>query len=627
MKGKREGASEKDKELDMIVKFTKNCSIPEAWRGEWLLNGKERVTITAKTVSDVGVCTHQDGHGKFLLMDRDGCVRCMAFTSQHRNLLQYKKSYCKSSSDLEKVCSSIKSQAELRTLVKENGEPIPCPFQGHWDFSYTNHSKTCDNPKSEIAACADESRAQFNFRKCPGNRGNYHYQRSENFQCLAIWDNGHDHFLYGKFTASGRTSVSLAASGSPYRCLMYTVTGAQGKMAMSADATCNDIQSYAIGPVEFDLSLRRDKRPQAVCNFPWFLEPTSEWRDVSGSLKFEVNGRHDLFVVSDIPDTDGAWSERRRRVACIKDFHRNQNEAGNVLQRLAFITDDKCESAYKCIQFTRYARDVVEVKIGHISKYAGSLCLDSDFMDTISTRHMLFPYKPQPIECPLPGVHLYEDLGSGCTGKLRVGCQTEAEIEVEGRCANQQAVDVLQCYASWSTSQTIYVLAGKLNDQKKAVYCLMYQAHSKGYLLESSAECGVDALTIMGSPIKFQMNANTALCSESTSLPEDRPGSHHPRDSHEHGSHGTYHTNDQAGSSGSTSSSGGSKGDKRQPEVIKTPSGTGVNTGSGPRQTSGIINADGDRNGSRSVTSPVYNRSVFISLAFVITLLVLSSHR
>ncbi|RUS84505.1 hypothetical protein EGW08_007744 [Elysia chlorotica] len=597
--------------------YHRSCRIPEAWRGQWVLDGRDKISITADSVSGVGHCTQHDGHGKFLLMDREGCFRCMVFTSQHENLLQFKKSYCTRLAVLQTVCNSITSQAQLHTMVKENGQPIPCPFQGNWDFTYTNHSMLCKTPKSEIEACSDESRAQFNFRRCNDHRASY--ERSENFQCFAKWDNGHDHFLYGKFTGSGPSSSSLAGSGSPYRCLMYTVTGAQGKMAMSADATCNDIQSYSIGPVEFDLFLRRDKRPQARCSFPGYFPAMSEWRDVSGQLKFQVNRRQDLFIVSDIPGLNQGWAESKRRVACI------DREAGNEwsasMRMVTFVTNDNCESAYACVQFKKHTDEVVEVQFGRSTKDPQYACEDSYFIN--APKHTLLPFNPRPVPCPLPGVHLYEDLGSRCTGSLRVGCNTDAQIELECKCGDKQAVDVFQCYASWSASNTQFVLAGRLNDQRKAAYCLVYQSHTKGYLLESSADCGVDVLTIMTSPIKFSIGAQTAACSAPTSLPEDLPNVNHPRDSRDRGSGGSYHTNDQARPGDVTNTRGGSS----QPEVIKTPSGTGVNSGSGPRQTSGIINADGDKNSAPSATLGMPWESFLSLLVCSVLVLVFSVSR
>ncbi|GFO03706.1 hypothetical protein PoB_003021100 [Plakobranchus ocellatus] len=562
----------------------KNCLLPDDWHGQWLLDGHNQVTITSTTVSGVGTCSQQDGYGKFLLMNSDGCFKCMAFNQKHPNLLQYKISYCGVSHRLEDVCDSIENDAMLHTMVKENGDPIPCPFQGPWEFSYTDWShEECDSPRSDIAACADESKSQINFRKCP--RLSHTFDRSENIQCLATWYNGHDHFLYAKFTSSDMTTGE-----SPYRCFMYTVTGAQGKMAMSTGPACKDMQNSEIGPVVFKLYFRRDMWPQPGFKFPVFFPPKSKWRDVRGRLKFEVNGRREMFTVSDIPESDIDRPEMRRRVVSMGNVDTVRQDAEFTETTVAFVTDDKCESAYACIQFTKHSDKVVEVTMGRSTKDTLSACEDTNLQNV--PKLFLIPYDPVPVECPMPGVHSYKDLGSGCTGTLRIGCQDKSEIEVEGRCDNQQAVDVLQCYANWTDTSTIHVLARKLNDETKAAYCLVFRHSSEGYLLESSAECGVNTLTIMSSPIKFSIDPNTSKCSASRSRSVGGQTITHPRDSRDQSSGGIYHTNDQARDN---------RGSDHKPEVIKTPSGSGISAdmaGKGPRKTSGVINADNDKDGA-----------------------------
>lgn len=53
------------------------------------------------------------------------------------------------------------------SLTAVSGHPIPCPFQGPYFFSYTNETlEECDEPRSEIHACADKSRFIFSYRQC-----------------------------------------------------------------------------------------------------------------------------------------------------------------------------------------------------------------------------------------------------------------------------------------------------------------------------------------------------------------------------------------------------------------------------------------------------------------------------
>ena len=53
------------------------------------------------------------------------------------------------------------------SLSAVSGQPVPCPFQGPYSFSYTNESvESCKDPLSEIHACADKSRFIFNYKRC-----------------------------------------------------------------------------------------------------------------------------------------------------------------------------------------------------------------------------------------------------------------------------------------------------------------------------------------------------------------------------------------------------------------------------------------------------------------------------
>ena len=116
---------------------------------------------------------------------------------------------------------------------------------------------------------------------------------------------------------------------------------------------------------------------------------------------------------------------------------------------------------------------------------------------------------------------------------------------------------------------------------------------------------------------------STAPCSASSSRPEDRPNVIQSSSGRDRDSAGSYHTNDQARDADSSSA----RGDNSKPEVIKTPSGTGVNSGNGPRQTSGIINADGDKNSAGSATFRYSYRSFLDWLAFLVVAVVYSFHR
>lgn len=72
-------------------------------------------------------------------------------------------------SDILIAC--VTSFSLLHYFVIVPSIPVACPFQGYYSFKYSNsttHNRQCENPLSEIRACADDSKFKFIYRKCPG---------------------------------------------------------------------------------------------------------------------------------------------------------------------------------------------------------------------------------------------------------------------------------------------------------------------------------------------------------------------------------------------------------------------------------------------------------------------------
>ncbi|BFY99531.1 hypothetical protein BsWGS_02571 [Bradybaena similaris] len=580
--------------INSATSGTQACSFPEKWRGTWFQNGLGDVEIRTHSISHLGYCRSFDGHNKYLLFNRqDICFICLAFTPQHHNLLQYKQSFCALSDRMQEVCEMITGDFPLNTMVKVPGSPIPCPFQGHYSFWYTNGSEVkCDNPLSSIQACADSSRFLFQHRKC--QLASNTNDKIESFQCLAIWHTGMDHYLYGRFTGP-----HLTTKESQYRCFMYTLYGPNSVMSMTADATCQGLQSSTVGMNLYNLIHKYEEWPQPGCQFPEFFSSISQWRDVNSRLQFSVSVRRDGFNVTDILDPyviindSDVRLETRLKVTCIGGADSTGNGHRKMAEMLVYVTDDKCESTYRCIRFTQRTDKVVELQIGQPTEQTEYACQSPLFQGV--KKQVLIPWDSPPKPCPLPGVYNYVQRTSQCKGQLDIGCWRASEIVIDGRCPGGESADVLQCYYNWTESDRIYVIAGRVGDLRKAADCLVCKVTASGYELEADPTCGNERLHVLGRPVEFVINSPSKLCSATTSRPAVYPAQ-------------SQESRDQTGIYDTNPSKGVHAG-----EIIETHS-----SGRGTQKTSGVINAD---NKSQSVLP----ESLLVCAA--VLLCVLHSHR
>ncbi|XP_059166730.1 uncharacterized protein LOC131948997 [Physella acuta] len=489
----------------------KQCTFPEAWRGKWYQSGVRDIEIHAHNISTYGHCISHDGKGKYLLLNRNKmCNICLVMTSKHQNVLQYKQSFCLPGEPITSACGMITGDFPLYTMIKVTGAPIPCPFQGQYEFSYTNGSEIkCDNPMSSINACADNSKFLFHHQKCPALRNSN--EKVEFFQCLATWDTGGDSYLYGRFSGP-----LLTDKESQYRCFMYSLYGSTGHMSMTADSTCQGLQTPTLGMNVFTLRHKHEKWPQPRCVFPDVFGSTSEWRDVNSRHMFTFNKRVDGFKVTDLPEPDLGnnsefRAESRLKVTCIGEVDSSKSGKTHTFDILTYVTDDKCESNYRCVRITLRSHSIIDIQIGKPTEQTENACQSSYFSGT--KKFVLLPGNAPPKACPMQGSHTFVHRRNKCTGQILVGCSNrDSEVEVKTECAGSVSVEFLQCYENWTDVDRIYVIAGHVNDLRKAADCLVFKVTPNGYELEADAECGNDRLKIMGQPVDFIINSANKQC-------------------------------------------------------------------------------------------------------------------
>ncbi|KAK7488453.1 hypothetical protein BaRGS_00020238, partial [Batillaria attramentaria] len=435
-------------------------------------------------------------------------------------LAAIEKSYCVNDDNLASVCSAITGDFPLHTIVKVTGQPIPCPFQGPYFFSYTNGSveEWCRDPSSEIKACADKSRFIFNYKRC--KELSYTRDTELTFQCLATWFNGLEQYLYGKFTATGRPDRNRM-----YRCFMISLYGTRGDMSMSQDATCQGLSHPTFGMNTFSLQYRKEEWPQPECVFPSWLGRGQAWRDVGGKWRMTVDSDGEELSLHDLLHPDflvpGELTPATLlRVRCLEltTFADSKTAAHNTLPEvhvLTFATNDSCTpspippfsvvcsyrqaphrridfrstagsgdmcicadgytsrqsvSTHRCVRLKQRAERVFEMRIGAATDDTYLACQDTFF--TNSRTHVFFPHEEEGVQCPRMGSYTYRERKGDCTGSLDIGCEHQSQMLLHATCSREQTAEILQCYQTWIESSQMYVIISRPGDTYSPAYCL-----------------------------------------------------------------------------------------------------------------------------------------------------------
>ncbi|XP_076439835.1 uncharacterized protein LOC143279665 [Babylonia areolata] len=487
------------------------CSFPSEWWGTWYQNGLGEIRITKHSVSHKGRCISSDGK-KYLVSDRK-CFTCLVFTPQHENLLQYKESFCDNDDNIDKVCGTITGDFQLHTIVKVSGNPIPCPFQGPYTFSYTNESvESCKDPPSEIHACADKSKFIFRYKRC---KRMPHTQDIElSFQCMAMWFNG-EYFLYGKFSSTGRQVIKKM-----YRCFMYILYGTRGDMSMSQDATCQGLSSPRFGMNTFELIHRVDQWPRPSCVFPNFLWRSGAWRDVGGEWRMTVEANNEELAIHTLihPDflTPGEKTpETQLRARCLDQVLDEATPMSPALREvhvLTYATNHSCESSYRCVRLKQRADQVFEMRIGDATDDTYLACQDAFF--TNSETRIFFPHEKETVPCPMNGSYTYQHSDGLCQGSLEIGCEKQGQMLIHASCPSRKhSAEILKCYRTWREGTRQYAIAGRPGNLYTPVGCLMFEEKGQEQRL-TEVDCGPRAgISVMNQDIDYSITSDREDCS------------------------------------------------------------------------------------------------------------------
>lgn len=426
------------------------CTFPSEWTGLWFQKGSthDPIEITAKEISEKGTCREISGD-KYLVENRqEHCVRCMVINQKHRNVLQYKESFCFNygrNRNLRDVCAEMNGDALLYSLFRVNTPPVPCPFSGPFKFTYSRGSGECREPMSSVESCTDDSHLLFRFQACADVSGSE--SRIEELSCLGEWKEGSLRYLVGRMTHPAAKSDEDI-----FRCFVLESNKKSNSsdsyfLAQSGDATCDGLSSA----IEGSRTMKLTKTPSITpsCTFPKWLTSPRYWKtlELSKILDFSKNSS---FIVYD------ANSRAKLRVStCVRQqstfIHTNRhNGHGQIgsntdLTSTSFIHSSSsaasasastssysssssldvnkgsnfnsspyveyvihsvagCKIGYMCIRIHKRNNHVIEIE-------SGSQLMVEDALDTAcsSSQYSSFltitTYNPTLEDCPIEGIY------------------------------------------------------------------------------------------------------------------------------------------------------------------------------------------------------------------------------
>ncbi|XP_071520445.1 uncharacterized protein [Panulirus ornatus] len=201
---------------DFSHSFEDTCVFPHKWIGAWYqTDNNQKIIITAKSFGKSTCITAL--HNNYLLHhSRKDCFRCIQVTEKHPNLLQYKKSKCKKTHNIDVVCSNLTEDSHLQSMIRLDAVTSHCPFTGPRKFTFELPQGECSESLSKIIS-SKETELEFQFASCETLLSGFEFEaKTEKFECVANWKDGTTHYLISKLEGN---SLSLEER---YRCFTYT---------------------------------------------------------------------------------------------------------------------------------------------------------------------------------------------------------------------------------------------------------------------------------------------------------------------------------------------------------------------------------------------------------------------
>lgn len=524
------------------------CAFPSRWHGRWFQSGViQPILIEGDRLSNKGRCLSSEGD-KFLIVDEKGCYRCVVMHEKHKNVLQYKETFCHRRDALPHLCSLITGDALLYSMFRENADPVDCPLKGPFSFTYNRGHGDCKSPVSSIESCTEDSRLLLNYQACPDVHGSE--STVEELECLATWKEGSLRFLVGKLHHNHATS-----NEDRYRCFVYEKTNATGTMkelpvppsgieyrvAQSGDATCNGLFSATEG--SRTMALKRVS-VRFNCQFPTWMTFSHTWHTLDFTSNYTFYQRNATLRITNQTGAD-------IKVYCVNV--KASSPSGNSVALVAHW-QHHCVSRYVCVVLYRRDTYIAELQRGSPTSRPDDACSPHHFNAVTAPYITLVASNPESKECPYAGKYEIESRRKRDTSyflhrikrdnattqhnrrvngsrlfnfsvgnmssapmlrsrreaeteiscmdstynRLEVGCNSVKNMEFYSTCGNREVMTAYTCHGGWYENGASFVVTTPLTRDSTAArrYCFMSRDERRGTLAikHSATNCERDDL-------------------------------------------------------------------------------------------------------------------------------------
>ncbi|XP_078041794.1 uncharacterized protein LOC144472508 [Augochlora pura] len=493
------------------------CEFPAEWNGRWFESGNlGPVKVNGSLMTSKGTCIDAVDD-KFLIHDTTyKCYRCMSMHMKHPNVLQYKESFCTTESPkpgLAEICSQLTSDTSLISLFRTGATPMPCPFKGPLEFSYTRGEEECVSPSSTAETCTQDSRLLLRYQACPNVKSSERFDLE--LECFATWKDGSTHNLVARLYGPRKTNDEDS-----YRCFIYRQTSnTTWDVAESADAGCT---GFRLNDADRNYKMTQKKQSK-LCEYPSWVVANKLWLALDRISSRLLASPNNLTIVN----------QNETRLVChsivpIGDrrYHHvsNPNRDSQAMY-VAKVTVD-CNNGYVCLMLHRRDEHVIEMQLSEWSKQPDYVCNSSTFNSHSRPYTTYITSEPMSRQCPNLGryeivsvLHSHssdnaDDLlgvdgdpnmanaaevqdGTatltpypsrceyGSVRRLDIGCKRPDRMEFATSCSNE-APSEYWCHGTWIENDTAYLVAS--TDVGR--YCLVYSA--------SAAATGSRELSVTG---------------------------------------------------------------------------------------------------------------------------------
>ncbi|WAR24267.1 hypothetical protein MAR_037936 [Mya arenaria] len=309
---------------------------------------------------------------------------------------------------------------------------------------------------------------------------------------------------------------------------MHSFYGTHGDMSMSADSTCQGLQSPTLGVISMKFT-KDMNQPRGSCRFPDVLVNRNKWRDLSGKWILEVEAGLQVLRLKDRLSSDKVHYEdgpfgidtslTKLVIKCVENTYQAQTKIADVLQTdyVTYVTDDDCESGYQCVRLIKRDENILEMYLGDRLNGTSTSCSENNFDE--ATKHLLIPDANDAGQCSITrkGIYNYQDKASMCTGTVDIGCSTPNRITIETRCSDPhqlsarhtEKVEILHCLHSWTTGARTFII---IQNEGQTAKCLTFIDTEIGVELQSDDSCQSDRWTVTNQYLNYVLYTPPESC-------------------------------------------------------------------------------------------------------------------